>query len=87
MLASTSTCPTVDGKRVRINGRLQINVVVHDGVGSHEVEGLTEAIVSLFPIVPKTGTVSIEQPPQTGAAILILDKRYIPITVSYRQES
>jgi Bacteriophage related domain of unknown function len=86
MLGSTNMCPTVDGTRVRVRGNFQINVVVHDGTGSKAVEDLTDAIVALYPILPKTGKVSIESPPQTGAAILIVDKRYIPITVSYRVE-
>lgn len=87
LLGSVTTNASVDGTRQRVRGTFQINVVVHDGLGSEAVDALAAQVVALYPLLPKTGTVSIEQPPQTGAAILVVDKRYIPIKIAYRQET
>jgi hypothetical protein len=88
MLTSSTVNPTVEATRRRERGVFQINCYVRDGLGSAAVENLSNNIVNLYPVVPKTGTVSIEQTPQTAAAIVTQDGwRYIPVRVSYRQES
>lgn len=87
MLASATKNSTVDATRTRTTGNFQINVVGFDGLGSKQVEDLATLVVALYPVMPKAGTVSIESPPQTGAAILLTGKRIIPITIAYRQEN
>jgi pyruvate/2-oxoglutarate/acetoin dehydrogenase E1 component len=87
MLASTRVAHSISAENVRTRGNFQVNVVVRDGVGSKVADDLAESVIALYPMLPKTGTVSVEQPPQKSAAILSLDKRVIAVTVNYRQES
>lgn len=87
MLASTNTSVNVAASNTRVRGNFQVNVVDRDGVGSKKIEDLASQVAALYPMLPKTGTVSIEQPAQKSAAILLLDKRIIAVTVNYRQEN
>jgi hypothetical protein len=87
MLASTNTSANVAASSVRTRGNFQITIVDKDGTGSKGIEDLAAQVMALYPMLPKTGTVSVEQPPQKSAAILLLDKRVIVVTVNYRQES
>lgn len=87
LLANTVTNVTTDGKRLRTRGNFQINCWVPDGTGSKKVEDLANAVAALYPTLPKTGTVSIESPPQTSAAFTNASWRVITVTVSYRQEA
>lgn len=78
---------TVDGTRQRELGTLQINIWVPSGKGAATGERLAQAFISAFPIVPKTGSVSIEQTPYMSRAITdVSGWRIIPITTSYRRE-
>ena len=86
MLRSNRVSPSVDASSVRVRGDFQVNVVVRDGVGSALADTIAEEVMALYPIIPKIGTVSVEQPPQKSSAILLLDKRIIAVTVNYRQE-
>jgi hypothetical protein len=87
MLANVTINPTVDAARKRTKGIMQVDCCVLDGTGSAAVEALANSVAALFPVLPKTGTVSIEQPPQTGQAFPQDLWRIIPVTISYRQES
>lgn len=87
LLANVVKNITVDGKRVRTRGNFQINVWVKDGTGSKAIEDLSDAVAGLYTVLPKTGTVSIEQQPQTSASFTSVDWRVIYVTVNYRQES
>lgn len=87
MLAPISSSSNVAASNTRTRGNFQINVVDRDGVGSKRIEDLVDQVIALYPMLPKTGTVSVEQPPQKSAAILLLDKRIIAVTVNYRQEN
>ena len=86
-LTPNSICPTLDGVRTRTRGNFQVNVIMKDGVGSAALEKIVSDIVALYPILPKSGEVSIEEPAQRSAAILLLDKRMISVTINYRHES
>lgn len=89
LTSSVTTNPTVDGKRKRVRGFVSVNICVPDGKGSKQAEDLAQQIVDLFPVVPKSlfTTVSIEQTPQTGQAMIDNAFRVIPVTIRYRQES
>lgn len=81
------TNPTIDALRKRTKGFFQIDCCTLDGTGSAVVETLADNVAALFPVVPKVGTVSIEQFPQIGQALIQDLWRVIPLTISYRQES
>ena len=87
LLAPFSVCPTLDGIRTRTRGIFQVNVIIKDGVGSKDLESVVADIVALYPILPKSGEVSVEEPAQRSAAILLLDKRMISVSINYRHES
>ena len=86
---STTANPTVDGTRKRTRGFMQVNIAALNGQGSKQGEDLAQQIVDLFPILPKSlfTTVSIEQTPQTGQALIDGVFRVIPVTIRYRQEA
>lgn len=88
-LGSASTNTSVDGLGVRVRGIAQINCCVPDGKGSKQVEALSQNIVDLFPVVPKSlfTTVSIEQTPSVGQAMIDATWRIVPVTIKYRQEN
>ena len=86
-LDSNAVNPSIDAVRRRTRGVVQINVCVLDGHGSKDVDALSEAIVNLFPVVPKTGTVSIEQTPSESQALLDGIWRIVPVMIKYRYES
>ncbi len=88
-LAKTITNPTIAFTDKRIRGLVQIDVCVPDGKGSKHVEELAEAVAALYPAANKQAfpTVSIEQHPQIGRAMIDGNFRVVPITIEYRQES
>lgn len=88
-LDKSNSNPTVEFSRKRTRGMIQIDVCVPDGQGSKHAEELAEAIAALYPAANKQAfaTVSIEQHPQIGRAMIDANFRVIPITVMYRQES
>ena len=58
------------------------------GQGSNKVETIGGAIVKVFPVVPKQGNVSIEQPGNTGRLIVeITGWIILPVTFPYRVET
>jgi hypothetical protein len=80
--------PTTDGKRARSIGLFQVNCWAPVGKGMGEVEALAQAVIDLFPLLPKTGAVSIEQTPSTARPIA--DEPgwiIVPVTIKYRNES
>ena len=78
---------TVDGTRQRYMGTFQINVWVPDGKGRGAGDVIAAALVDLFPIVPKTGNVSVETTPTVSRAIKdVAGWRVIPVTLTYRLE-
>lgn len=69
-------------------GLFQVNCWAKSGKGMREVETLAQSVIDLFPILPKTGTVSIEstpfadQPLDDPAGWII-----VPVLIQYRYES
>jgi hypothetical protein len=88
-LDSSTTNPNVEFSRKRIRGMIQINICCPDGQGSKRVEELAQMVADLYPADNKQAfaTVSIEQHPQIGRAMIDANFRVVPVTVSYRQES
>jgi hypothetical protein len=86
LLPGTTINPTVDGTRQREVGIFQINVWGLDGKGAAETEGLAYQVASLYPIVPKVGTVSIERSPTIGPPFIEAGWRVVPVTILYRRE-
>lgn len=87
-LTSSSTINvTTDGTRIRILGNFMVNVWCPDNKGSKTNDDISSALVSAFPIVPKTGNVSIEQTPNSSQAVVDSSGwRITPVTIKYRYE-
>jgi hypothetical protein len=78
----------VAATRKRYIGIFHINCWARSGKGMGQVEQLAQSIIELFPVLPKTGLVSIESTPYAEKAILD-DSGWlvVPVTVEYRYES
>jgi hypothetical protein len=80
--------PTLDGARKTYYGIFQVNCWAPQGKGMRAVETLSQAIVDLFPLVPKTGGVSIEGTPSTRPALQDASGWVVvPVTIKYRYEA
>jgi hypothetical protein len=87
LLPAATLNPSVRGNRKREVGIFQVNIWTKQGVGSKAGMTIAQAIVDLFPIVPK-GTVSIEQHPSIEKSLQDTSGWFItPITCMYRYES
>lgn len=87
MSAGTITA-TVDASTNRERGTICVNVWVPSGQGVGKADTLAALIVKAFPVIPKTGSVSIEQPVNTGRFSITNDGwGCIPCTCPYRVES
>jgi hypothetical protein len=78
----------VSGTRKRCYGVFHVNCWAKSGTGMRQVETLAQSIVTLFPLLPKTGAVSIESTPfvhehDTDPAGWLI----VPVTIQYRYES
>jgi hypothetical protein len=77
----------VSAKGVRETGMFQINCYTSVGAGMASVEALAAAVKALYPVIPKTGTVSIEAPLSASSAVVIDGFVCIPVTGRYRVET
>lgn len=78
----------VDGTRQRHLGIFQVNCWARSGKGMRQVEALAQNIINLFPLLPKSGMVSIEKTPNAESHLLDPSGWIIvPVTVSYRFET
>jgi hypothetical protein len=71
---------------VREEGMFQVNVFTRLGIGSGRSSELVEQVSALFPVLPKVGLVSIEQPPNAARGFPDENHWCVPITVRYRAE-
>lgn len=86
-LPTATINPNVSATREREYGILQINICVPQNNGSRMGDELAASVKALFPVLPKTGTVSIERPPNISQGIPREDGFWVvPISISYRQE-
>lgn len=87
MLGDNSVNRDVAAKGVRTTGMFQINCYAPVGTGMAQVEALANNVVTLFPVLPKTGTVSIEAPLNTTGSYVEDTFVCIPVRARYRIES
>lgn len=79
---------TVDASTNRERGIWCVNVWRPSNRGTGKLEALAEQIIKLFPVLPKTGTVSIEQPGSKSKINITADGwACIALTFPYRVES
>jgi hypothetical protein len=78
----------LSGTRKTYIGIFQVNCWAPSGKGMGQVEALSQSVVNLFPILPKSGAVSIEQTP-TAEKPLPDDSGWVivPVTIKYRMET
>lgn len=78
---------TVDTKRDTYYGTYQVNVAAPDGAGAGYLEEMAQAIIDLFQVYPKVGSVSIESTPYINKALVDSDGyRVVPVKIPYRYE-
>jgi len=88
IISASTNVVTVDGTRQRERGTFQCNIWWPSGVGAGKVEALAKSLAAVYPVVPKTGTVSIEDAANTGQLVLDQSGWIIqPISFPYRVES
>lgn len=84
--------PTVDrdvgGSGKRYVGLFRVNCWAKAGKGMGGVEKLAQNIINLFPMIPKSGSISIESTPSANNAVLDgTGWVVVPISIKYRMES
>lgn len=87
IIPATTVNQTVSAARKTLAGLIQFNIYTKEGVGTKKSEELAQTLIDLFPVVPKTGTVSIEQ---TGSIMNTLyEAQWLvtPVRFRYRQEN
>lgn len=82
--ASVSRNVAASGKRT--TGMFQIDVCAPLGKGMKELEALRDAVVDLYPVVPKLETVSVEQPLSWSGSDTDDTHIIVPLTGQYRTE-
>lgn len=85
-LASTSVNRNVAAQGYRVRGGFQINCYGPLDVGLGGLESTVDTIIAAFPVIPKMGTVSIDEPLSDGVALIVDASIMIPITGRYRVE-
>lgn len=68
------------------HGSFQINVYTKLGIGTGRATELASEVASLFPVLPKEGSFSVESPPNTAKGFPEGDHWCVPTTVRYRAE-
>ncbi len=87
MLANVSINKNVSASGKRTTGMFQINCYTPVGFGMAEVEALRDAVIELYPVVPKIGIVSIEAPLNSAMGFEVDTSICIPVTGKYRVET
>lgn len=78
---------SLDGSRQRYLGIFQLNIWTKDGIGSGTAERILASLEQHFPVIPKTGLVSVEQTPSAGRAIQQEGWEITPVMIKYRYEA
>ena len=88
LVSAGTITASLDATRNRERGTIAVNVWVPAGQGVGKADAIAAQIVKLFPVLPKTGNVSIEDPVNTGRFTLTTDGwGCVPCTCPYRVES
>lgn len=77
----------LSGSRSTQYGLYQVNCWAPEGEGMGRVRAMAQAIVDLFPIVPKSGDVSVEGTPTADRPIKEDNWVAVPVLIKYRLES
>lgn len=83
----TTVDSNVGVKRSTLLGFFQVNIYCKDGEGTKLSEDLAAAIIALYPVVPKVGTVSIEATGSILNSYQDAQWRVTPVRIRYRQEN
>lgn len=86
IIPATTVNPTVNAKRATLYGMIQFNIYCKSGEGSKKSELLAQELIELFPVIPKVGTVSIEQTGSIMNPLYDSQWRVLPVRIRYRQE-
>jgi hypothetical protein len=86
MLNSTATSRDVGASGVRYKGMFQINCYAPLGAGMSTVDALADAVIQVYPVLPKVGTVSVEAPLNASAGIPVDGFMCVPVTGRFRVE-
>lgn len=87
LLGDNTKSRDLTAERQRTTGMFQVSCYAPLNTGMAKVESLAASIVALFPVIPKTGTVSIETPLSGSAGYVDDTFICIPVTGRYRVES
>jgi hypothetical protein len=85
-LTSTSLNRNVSASGYRTRGIFQINCYCPLNIGLGGLDATVDAIIAAFPVLPKIGTVSIDEPLSDGPALIVDASVMIPVTGRYRVE-
>lgn len=78
----------VSGSRKTYMGIFQVNCWGLYGNGMRVIETLAQNVIDLFPVLPKTGLVSIEQTPTAENPLFdTAGWVIVPVTIKYRMET
>lgn len=88
LIPNTTLNKELSGNRKTYMGIFQVNCWGGYGRGMRQVEDIAQAVINLYPMLPKSGPVSIESTPTaerplwdtTGWVI-------VPVTIKYRMET
>ncbi len=86
IIPATTVNHTVAAKRATQYGIIQFNIYCKSGEGTKKSEDLAQELIDLFPVVPKVGTVSIEQTGSIMNPLYDSQWRVLPVRIRYRQE-
>ncbi len=68
-------------------GFFQVNCWVQNGTGLRAGRQIAESIVNLFPVIPKTGSVSVDTTPSVGKPLHDPSGWIVvPVLIKYRYE-
>lgn len=87
LIPSTTVNTTIGANRATQLGTFQCNIYSKAGVGTKSSEDIAQALINLFPVVPKTGSVSIEQTGSIMNPLYDAQWRVLPVRFRYRQEN
>ena len=72
--------------RTTLKGSFQVNVWEPRGKGMLNAEQIAQSIVDAFPVLPKTGSVVIEQTPSIDSPLYDAGWVIVPVTIRYRYD-
>lgn len=87
LIPNTTMNKEVSGQRKTHLGLYQVNCWAPKGEGMGEVRALADAVIDLFPLLPK-GAVSVEETPTASRPLPDGDNYVVvPVLIKYRYES